>query len=51
MTESQSSLVIFLNVVSRVMPALLTKISIGPTSWVMRPTQSLQESKSATSTG
>jgi hypothetical protein len=42
---------IFASRVSRVMPALLTKISIRPTSWAMRATHSLQESKSATSTG
>src|SRR2546426_3395907 len=31
-TSSQAALVIFLNVMSRVMPALLTRMSIGPHS-------------------
>src|SRR6188472_2111145 len=51
MTESQSPLLIFLNVVSRVIPALLTRMSTGPTSLAIRATHSLQELKSATSTG
>jgi hypothetical protein len=50
MTASQSALDIFLNLVSLVIPALLTRMSMGPTSLVSRATQSLQESKSATST-
>jgi len=34
-TSSQAALVIFLNVMSRVMPALLTRMSIGPDSaWI-----------------
>ena len=43
-TASQSSLVIFLNVISRVIPALLTKTSIGPIFFLMDPIQSVQDS-------
>ena len=35
-TASQSALLIFLKVMSRVMPALFTRMSIGPTSDWMR---------------
>src|SRR3989442_10374213 len=50
-TASQSPLVIFLNVMSRVIPALLTRMSTGPRSRVTLPTQILHDSKSATSQG
>ena len=51
MTASQSALFIFLNVMSRVMPALLTSTSTGPTSLTTCSTHALHESKSATSQG
>ena len=51
MTASQSFFVIFLKVVSRVIPALLTRISTDPTSVAIRPMHSLHNSKSETSTG
>jgi uncharacterized membrane protein len=43
-------LLIFLNVVSFVIPALLTRMSMGPMSFVTRAMHSLHESISATST-
>ncbi|MNC84564.1 hypothetical protein D3C83_01200 [compost metagenome] len=50
-TASQSTLPILLNVMSRVMPALLTSTSIAPASdWIIA-TAFWHESKSATSTG
>jgi hypothetical protein len=48
-TTFQSAAVIFLNVMSRVMPALFTSTSTGPTSRVTVSTHALQESKSDTS--
>ena len=50
-TASQSALVIFLNVMSRVMPALLTRMSIDPTFGRDRTALDAQSSKSDTSTG
>ncbi|MNC86082.1 hypothetical protein D3C83_17140 [compost metagenome] len=50
-TASQSDLDIFLNVMSRVMPALFTRMSIGPHSDWMRWQARTQSSKSTTSTG
>jgi hypothetical protein len=44
MTASQFGLSIFLNVMSRVMPALLTSTSTGPTSLVILATQACAES-------
>src|SRR4029077_9447494 len=49
-TASQSALLIFLNVVSFVIPALLTRLSMGPMSFATHVTHSLHESKLATST-
>ena len=51
MTASQFALSIFLNVMSRVMPALLTSTSTGPTSAATCLTQAAAESQSATSQG
>jgi len=44
-------LVIFLKVMSRVIPALLTRMSIGPTSAWTFATQAWHDSNSETSTG
>jgi hypothetical protein len=49
-TASQSGLPIFRKVASRVMPALLTSTSTGPTSVCIRAAAFWHESKSATST-
>ena len=49
-TASQSTLLIFRKVMSRVMPALLMRMSTGPTSLWIFSTQAWHESKSATST-
>src|SRR5947208_3253348 len=43
MTMSQSALAIFLNVMSRVMPALLMRMSTGPTSLCTFATQAALE--------
>ena len=48
MTASQSALLILRNTPSRVMPALLTRISIGPTSRVTFSNAATVESQSAT---
>jgi len=48
-TASQFALSIFLNVMSRVMPALLTSTSTGPTSSTTFLTQAAHDSQSATS--
>ena len=50
-TASQFALSIFLNVMSRVMPALFTSTSIGPSSVPTCFTQAAAESKLATSHG
>ena len=50
-TASQFALSIFLNVMSRVMPALLTSTSTGPTSSATFFTQAAADPKSATSHG
>ena len=50
-TASQLTLSIFLKVMSRVMPALLTNTSTGPTLAVTSATAFAQESRSATSQG
>ena len=50
-TASQFALSIFLNVMSRVMPALLTSTSIGPTSDATCFAQATHEFQSATSQG
>src|SRR4029079_18872352 len=50
-TASQFALSIFLNVMSRVMPALLTSTSIGPRSDATSFTHAAAESKLATSHG
>ena len=44
MTASQSALVIFLKVVSRVIPALFTRMSTGPTSFWIFAMQAWQDS-------
>ena len=49
MTASQLTRSIFLNVESRVIPALFTSTSIGPTSATIFCTQAVHESQSATS--
>jgi hypothetical protein len=49
MTAFQPVRSIFLNVVSRVIPALLTSTSIGPTSAATCCAQATHESQSATS--
>ena len=51
MTASQLALSIFLNVMSRVMPALLTSTSTGPTSAATFFTHAAADSQSATSHG
>ena len=48
-TASQLTLSIFLNVVSRVMPALFTRMSTAPTLDWTSATARVQDSKSATS--
>ena len=50
-TASQLALSIFLKVMSRVMPALLTSTSIGPTSATTCFAQATHESQLATSQG
>jgi len=50
-TASQSTLPIFLKVMSRVMPALLMRMSIGPTSSEIFASVRWQSSKSDTSQG
>src|SRR6266545_2080698 len=50
-TASQLGLSIFLNVMSRVIPALLTSTSTGPTSLTTCATHAAHESQSTTSQG
>src|SRR5450755_2030283 len=51
MTASQFALSIFLNVMSRVMPALFTSTSTGPTSLTTCATHATHDGQSTTSQG